>query len=220
MRKNKMMRLASALLIAVLLTTCAISGTFAKYTTTGTGTDSATVAKWGVKITANGATFANTYATNDESVVGTIANSVIGGSSAKVIAPGTSGTMVAATISGTPEVAVKVTYKATVTLTGWTVNTDTYYCPLEITVGTGEDAHTYKGTSYESAAKFKEAIETAINGYSDEYAPNTNLGTITVPVSWKWAFEGNDDVKDTALADLETAPTIKIEVQVTVTQID
>lgn len=218
MRKNKMMRLASALLIAVLLTTCAISGTFAKYTTTGTGTDSATVAKWGVVITANGSSFAKQYATDDAGVVGTIANSVVGTN--KVIAPGTQGTMVAATISGTPEVAVKVTYEATVTLTGWTVNTDTYYCPLEITVGTGEDAHTYKGTSYESAAKFKEAIETAINGYSDEYAPNTNLGTITVPVSWKWAFEGNDDVKDTALAKLETAPTIKIEVQVTVTQID
>ena len=47
MRKNKMMRLASALLVAVLLSTCAISGTFAKYVTSSTGTDKARVAYWG-----------------------------------------------------------------------------------------------------------------------------------------------------------------------------
>ena len=47
MKKNNVMRIASALLVAVLLTTCAISGTFAKYTTTASGTSTARVAKWG-----------------------------------------------------------------------------------------------------------------------------------------------------------------------------
>ena len=50
MRKNKMMRLASVLLVAVLMTTCAISGTFAKYTTTFTGTDTAKVATWEIAV--------------------------------------------------------------------------------------------------------------------------------------------------------------------------
>lgn len=50
MKKNKMMRIASVLLVAVLLSTCAISGTFAKYTSSTTATSTATVAKWDVKL--------------------------------------------------------------------------------------------------------------------------------------------------------------------------
>ena len=44
MKTNKMMRIASVLLVAVLLTTCVISGTFAKYTTTVSATSTANVA--------------------------------------------------------------------------------------------------------------------------------------------------------------------------------
>lgn len=47
MKKNKAMRLASALMVLTLLTTCVISSTFAKYTTSANGEDSARVAKWG-----------------------------------------------------------------------------------------------------------------------------------------------------------------------------
>ena len=70
MRKNKMMRAASALMVAVLLTTCTISGTFAKYVTTASGNDTARVAKWGVQIDMAGFSdvdndlFAKTYAKN------------------------------------------------------------------------------------------------------------------------------------------------------------
>ena len=46
MKKNRMMRLASILLVCVLLTTSVISGTFAKYTSTVAATDTARVAKW------------------------------------------------------------------------------------------------------------------------------------------------------------------------------
>lgn len=49
MRKNRMMRLASILLVAVLMTTCTISGTFAKYVTSVESQDSARVAYWGFK---------------------------------------------------------------------------------------------------------------------------------------------------------------------------
>lgn len=216
MRKNKMMRVASALLVAVLLTTCAISGTFAKYTTTGTGTDTARVAKWGVTVNAQGSAFANTYATDDQTVVGTIANSVVGGNSAKVIAPGTSGTMVAASISGTPEVAVKVTYEATVTLEGWTAS-NAYYCPLEITMG----SDTLKGTDYTSSTEFASAIKDKIDALTNTYAAGTDLSTQAAnAISWEWAFEGNDDAKDTALGNADTAPTISITMKVTVTQVN
>ena len=53
MKKNKMMRIASVLLVAVLLSTCAISGTFAKYTSEATATATATVAKWDIKLDSN-----------------------------------------------------------------------------------------------------------------------------------------------------------------------
>lgn len=61
MKKNKTMRIASVLLIAVLLTTSIISGTFAKYVTTGETTDHARVAKFGVVIEGEGALFAENY---------------------------------------------------------------------------------------------------------------------------------------------------------------
>ena len=54
MKKNKMMRLASAVLVCTLLTTSVISGTFAKYTSTSSASDNARVAKWGVTLAANG----------------------------------------------------------------------------------------------------------------------------------------------------------------------
>ena len=61
MKKNKMMRIASVLLVAVLISTCAISGTFAKYVTRAEGTDTARVAKWGILLTVEGSAFADKY---------------------------------------------------------------------------------------------------------------------------------------------------------------
>ena len=61
MKKNTMMRAASALLVAVLLTTCTISGTFAKYTTQDSGSDTARVAKWGVELQVIGNLYGETY---------------------------------------------------------------------------------------------------------------------------------------------------------------
>ena len=61
MRKNKMMRAASALLVAVLLTTSTISGTFAKYVTQDSAKDVARVAKWGVELQVEGNLFGETY---------------------------------------------------------------------------------------------------------------------------------------------------------------
>ena len=48
MKKNKMMRIASVLLVAVLLSTCTISGTFAKYASTASQTATASVATWDI----------------------------------------------------------------------------------------------------------------------------------------------------------------------------
>ena len=61
MKKNKALRAAGALMIAVLLTTCLTAGTFAKYTTSGSAQDSARVAKFGVTVSANGSLYGSAY---------------------------------------------------------------------------------------------------------------------------------------------------------------
>jgi len=225
--KNKFMRIAAVMLMLCLVTTCAISGTFAKYTTEGTATDTARVAKWGVVITAPADATANTtFTTNYESDdADYTADTVIG--AADVVAPGTDGTLATPTISGTPEVAVRVTLDATLTLTGWTVNS-TEYCPLVFTVG----GTTYKiGTEAGDSSDIADLIadvEAAIEAYSQDYAANTDLSDDVqdnIPaVTWAWAFEttGNN-ANDTALGDAAAAgnaATIEFSIKVTISQID
>lgn len=224
MKKTKLMRAALLLLVLTLITSCFVGGTFAKYVTKGDSTDIARVAKWGVTVDAKGATFAEEYATDDQSVAGAIAKSVVSTDKGKnVVAPGTAGTMAKITLTGTPEVAVNVSYKGAFTTADWTIkvnDTDTYYCPLEITVG----KTTIKGTAYtNNQTGFEKAVNDAIAGCSKNYVANTNLanqGADSLDISWKWAFEGNDDVKDTALGNLTTAPTVTLAITTTVTQVD
>ena len=117
MKKNKMMRIASVLLVMTLISTCAISGTFAKYVKKVRGEDSARVAKWGVVLTVSaGEAFATQYETHDDTYEGEY--SVIAfNAEDKLVAPGTSskdkdvdGDLVA-TVMGTPEVATRYTLK-------------------------------------------------------------------------------------------------------------
>jgi hypothetical protein len=227
MKKNTMMRVASVLLVAVLLSTCAISGTFAKYVTSKESTDTARVAKFGVDlgVAVDGA-FATEYdadVTVTDKDGAAIAKTVVASSTDQdnLVAPGTKGDLMAsATIAGTPEVAVNVKQEATLVLTNWAVD-GTYYCPLVITV----DGAKFYGMDYTSAAEFIAAVEAALD--SDvNYAPNTDL-TETHSVTWAWAFEGTDgnqtDELDTALGNY-AAKTGDIEIsftyKITVTQIN
>lgn len=239
-RKNHTLKLAGILLALVLVTSCFVGGTFAKYVTTGTGSDSARVAKFGVKVTAEGSTFAKAYATKDNTVTG-IAQSVISSDdNKKVVAPGTSGQMAAIKITGTPEVAVNVSYNLNkITLNNWTDKDGHFYCPLTISItrysaedGMPTTTH-IPGLDYTSADEFIRKIRQVINNYSVNYAPGTVLdeknGTDVLGISWKWAFEDKaadakqTDVKDTYLGDQAAngnAATIDLEVVTTVTQID
>ncbi len=223
MKKNLMMRMASVLLIAVLMSTCAISGTFAKYVTSAEGTDTARVAKFGVAITANGSTFAEQYDTHDPNFVGVHTKSVI--STDKVVAPGTNGDMTSMKLSGTPEVAVKVSYVADFALSdNWTVEGGKFYCPLKICVeGTYVD-----GLTFDNKAAFEAAVEALINGWTKSYDPGTDLSTVdgdSVSVSWEWPFSTSveNDAKDTWLGNQAAADnpaTVTLTITTTVTQID
>lgn len=121
MKKNKMMRLASTLMVAVLMTTCTISGTYAKYVTAADAADLARVAKWGVVVSATGSLYGEKYASADSKITavedtndaGKAIVSVYGKQWAdnnKVVAPGTqSDEGFHFDINGNPEVDALVT---------------------------------------------------------------------------------------------------------------
>jgi hypothetical protein len=95
-----------------LISTCAISGTFAKYVTRASGEDQARVAKWGVVVTIEGNAFGTKYKTHetgDKAYPGEF--SVIAENEDQVVAPGTSSkdleSNLVATVSGKPEVAAR-----------------------------------------------------------------------------------------------------------------
>ena len=217
MKKNKMMRLASFLLIAVLVSTSAISGTYAKYVTTAGAQDSARVAKWGVEVTATGnAAFATKY--DDET--GDDGTKVV--SDVKVVAPGTEGDLAAITIEGSPEVVVDVDVNATLTLTGWEID-GVEYCPIVFTVGNEEIK--IDGVNITTVAALKAAVEAKFNAMDkNDVAVGTDLAD-SIAISWAWPFstsEANDE-KDTDLGDLAAAgfaPTITFACDVTVEQVD
>ena len=238
------MRVAGLLLALVLVTSCFVGGTFAKYVTSGGGTDEARVAKFGVKVTATGDVFAEEYDAKDPKVDGydgkVIAKSVISSDKTKhekVVAPGTAKeNALTVSVTGTPEVAVKVEYVAHVTFNesltepdNWKDKDGHYYCPLVITV----NGTPYNGLDYESATDFENAVEGAINGLTKNYPANTDLSQSSskgVAISWEWPFEGatgakgsQSDEKDTYLGDQAAAgkaATVGIVVATTVTQID
>ena len=55
MKKNIAMRIAAFLFVLTMISTCAFATTFAKYTTNGSSSDEARVAKWGVTVAATNA---------------------------------------------------------------------------------------------------------------------------------------------------------------------
>ena len=235
-KKNWTLRAAVLMFALVLITSCFVGGTFAKYVTSGSGTDSARVAKFGVTVTANGDVFAKEYDTDDQTVVGTIAKSVI--STDKVVAPGTesNGDFVAATVTGTPEVAVRVSYKldtATLQLENWKDGDGKFYCPLVFKVKTPDGNTVISGMEFQTAEAMKAALVNAVAAYTKDYAPGTDLSgkaAETLAISWEWPFETgaeNDkpanNVKDTFLGDEAAAgraATVSLTLATTVTQID
>lgn len=217
MKKNIMLRLSAVLLVAVLLTTCVISGTWAKYTATDDAKDTAQVAKWGVKVEA---TLDDLFETAYDNATGTVqANGTY-----NILAPGTKDEQLAAfKITGTPEVKVNVDVKVDITLGNWKLEDNSVYCPLIIKVN---------NTPYQIDATntttvlLEEAVENAIKlalGNGDHEA-NQDLGK-TLVLAWEWPFYTDDasDLNDTYLGDQAAkgyAPTFGVDIAVTVTQVD
>lgn len=219
MKKNRCLKIASGLLLLVLVTTCAIGTTLAKYTTGGDAQDSARVAKWGVKLEMEGdSMFSNRYKVSGSTV---IVESESG--TEKIVAPGTASTSTTTaststtaavfSISGTPEVAVKINVALTVNndiflkkSTGGKYTDPTYagknsdvstfdlgadYYPVVFTLRQIKDAEGDIDVDVPPIATGNlTVISNALSVYSStaSYAPNTNL-TATFELSWAWALE-------------------------------
>lgn len=238
MKKHSALRRASGiLLVLTLATSCVVGGTFAKYVTEGEGSDSARVAKWGVKVEVTGDGFQTRYS-KDDVTSSVTTDTVISSNDDKLVAPGTNGKFGGVKITGKPEVAVKVQTVADVDLSGWNVGAGgEFYCPLIFTIGdTTINGLNYSSRTAGGESSFENAIKTAIqDATTQELSPNTDLSTVgsNITYSWAWPFEGSTGTQATQSDELDTVlgnnaadsnpsndPTIDITVTTTVTQID
>lgn len=239
MKNIKWTRVAGGLLVLTLATSCFVGSTLAKYVSQGKGQDGARVAKWGVEIGVTGNGFHKTYGKND--VNATIPgddSSISVKSDINVVAPGTKGTFGGVTITGTPEVAVKIETTADVELSGWNIADDgEFYCPLKFTIGdTIINGLDYSADNHGGEGSFESAIKTAIQNATSKTIPaGTDLSDVGdgITYSWEWPFTGGSgsaasqsDVLDTLLGDYaaddddSNDPQISITVTTTVTQVD
>ena len=196
MKKNVMMRVASALLVAVLMTTCAISGTFAKYTTTQTGSDTAKVAKW--EFTINGEDMANNFTFDLAQTWTDYDGSAEVDVDDKLLAPGTAGSF-KIVLENTSEVNAKYELSLAEAINNLPAGLDEDDFPVEYST---DNAHW--------SANITNAVASG----------TIDMGTTaTITVYWRWAFESGNDAYDTALG---TAGDVEVEVTATVilTQVD
>lgn len=189
-------KIALVAVFVMLIFVFAFGGySFAKYTTKGTGTDSASVAAWGIKVTANNTgNFKTQYASADRTL------QVSASDNTKVVAPGTSGSMTLA-ISGSAEVAVgvKMEFSAKKDISA-KYGTEEYH-PLKFKLSVkGEDAALAEG-SLKEIEKYVAGLGT---GYIRTYGVNYNFddAPVVYTLSWEWAFftDADTDILDTAIA--------------------
>lgn len=215
MKKNKFLRLASVMLMLCLITTCAISGTFAKYTTSGTANDEARVAKWGVDFTATNKGLALTY--NAETNSYGITLSVKSSDSDKLVAPGTAGVVYEFSSTGAPEVSYKVDFTLDETATKLifvakdrTGTAMEAYYPVKFKVEFAGATVAQDITSKANLAAAVNKCSYVYNVENGKYKTSTDdttwteyagSGAPTIKISWDWAFSGGD-VNDTILGDV------------------
>ncbi len=223
MRKNRLMRLASVLLICVLLTISVIGGTFAKYITLVTAEGEARVAKWGVTFAAGTDLFATAY--KDTAVTDNTATvKVTTGDTSKLVAPGTAGTALDVTILGDSK--PEVSYSMTIELADDSKMPKLTYTPTTGDPGIYEPVRfkVHNGTTLLGTKSFSElkalfgdtktiytydvatqqyTVDTDLDGSLTDETPSSTKPAIKI--EWEWAIDtGVDDTKKTFNSKLDT----------------
>ena len=196
-RSSMMVRLVAVLAVTMMFTMCFVGGTFAKYTSSATGTDSATVAKWSFKVGETDIATTDTFAFDLFKTIkdsnGTADENDMSPVDGTIIAPGTQGSF-DLVLTNASQVTAQYAIDYTVTN-----NND---IPVKFSVDGGT---TWTNDLADVAA-------------SDSTKLAANSGTTTITVQWKWVFDGND-ANDTALGSAATA-TLTVAAAVTATQVD
>ena len=202
MKNNKTVKFMALVLFVTILAIILVSGTYAKYTTSATGSDTATVAKWSIKLgdediaKSTEKTFAidlfstitNTDGTGEKNVKKT---------DGSLIAPGTMGSFTLASLKNESEVNAK--YSVTYTLSNESG------VPLEFT------------TNKDDESSWKSDF-TAVNVSNEALATDATATTATV--YWRWAFT-KDTARDTSDTTLgTTTPTVTLTAKIDVEQAD
>lgn len=223
MKKTKFMRAALLLLVLTLITSCFVGGTFAKYTTSANGTDTARVAKWGFQPTT--ITMTDLFKTAYDTTVKAGDNP-----QTDVIAPGTKGEATFGFTYGGADgiTAPEVAYTFEVSTTG-------SFCDQSIKSNTNIQWKLDNGEwgTWDALITAIEALDG--NATNNRYGPNTlptafnATGENTHTVSWVWAFDddtttpigGTDlDAKDTEMGNKAKLDEVKLVITITATQID
>lgn len=187
-RKNYAMRISSILLILTMMSLCMVSGTFAKYTVTTNASDTATVAKFAVKLGENELTKADTITVNlfkSTYLDGKVKGKSEGETEKKVVAPGTSG-YIPITISNEGEVAV------TARLTFEESQTGDIKIPIKYGICGSENAT--------DVTDWK----TTIRDLNDSAAQSLAVDESGAPRYLHWKWDTENDTKDTELGTAET----------------
>ncbi len=229
MKKNRIIRFASLVLVLTLLSTCAISGTFAKYTTSTSSQDSARVAHWGFEKTADITItdlFKNAY---DQNVNGY----------ADVIAPGTSNSATFAfnydANTSASATAPEVAYTFTVSTEGSSCHQNIQNNPnIQWRLNVTENNSKTEGTWGNWTTLINNIQGLAGNGqangtksYSAQELPEAFDNDQIYEIEWKWIFDNtvdttatNNDINDTAMGNADTLANVTIKITITATQVD
>lgn len=211
MKKNKLFIIGLVTVFVALLSLTLVSSTFAKYTTTGNGTATARVAKWGfTEVTMNleNDLFKTVYVTDESENVKSTTN---------VIAPGTEGsasfgfTYDATGKANAPEVAYNFTINAIGACADTIKNNTSIKWYLDETE--------YKFDELLNAIKALSGDPTGTKKYNAGELPTLANGTFMHTVKWVWKFEGND-ATDTSMGNAASLAEVTLEITVTATQID
>ena len=214
MKKNKLFIIGLVTVFVALLSLTLVSSTFAKYVTTGTGSASARVDKWGFKevtMSLENDLFKDVYKTGESENVK---------STAKVIAPGTEGSAsFGFTYDATGVAAPEVAYNFTIDATG--------SCADEIKNNTSIkwylDDTPYSFDGLLAAIKALSGDSSGTKRYEAGTLPTLDTaGKFMHTVKWVWEFskDAAGDAADTSMGNATTLAQVTLSITVTATQID
>lgn len=229
-KKNKKVVVVAAM--ALLLALVGISGgeTYAKYASSQSNNDKATVAKWGYVVSVDVADlFGESYSDHNDNLCTPLPNDTgvnvnAATDSTNIVAPGTTGSMTMS-VNGDAEVLSQINTDFEIqdivlkTTDGqgnsnvdyyplhWTIKVDAKYTEVGQSVKTfdfdpnANDVQNTKTFNGVNAVDDIDDVLDAVDTFYTSIKPNTSI-EYTLTLSWEWKFSNNKDTEDTVFGGL------------------